>query len=343
MPVKLDLGFMTFDLHEIPAYARRAEELGVGALWSAETKHDPFLPLAVAASNTSRIQLGTAIAVAFPRSPMILAHTAWDLQKASGGRFVLGLGTQVKAHNLRRFSVAWEPPGPRLREVVLAVRAIWDCWQTGAPLAFRGQSYRFDLMTPFFNPGPIEHPRIPIYIAAVNPYMAQMAGEICDGLHVHSFHSPKYLREVIRPAVEVGLAKAGRSPKDFTFRASTMVVVGDDAEELERNKRAVKQQIAFYASTRTYQAVLAVHGLDHLVPRLHAKSLEGDWQSMADLISDETLDHFAVTATWETLGAKLRERYDGLCDRTQLYPAFQPSLDDPRLQALIKEMNQAAA
>ncbi len=179
MSVKLDLGFMTFDLREIPAYARRAEELGVGALWSAETKHDPFLPLAVAGANTSRVQLGTAIAVAFSRSPMILAHTAWDLQKASGGRFVLGLGTQVKAHNERRFSVKWEPPGPRLREVVLALRAIWD------------------------------------------------------------------------PAVEAGLAKSGRSRKDFTFRASTMVVVGNDAGELERSRQAVKQQIAFYASTRT--------------------------------------------------------------------------------------------
>ncbi len=169
--------------------------------------------------------------------------------------------------------------------------------------------------------------------------MAQMAGEICDGLHVHSFHSPKYLRDVLHPAVEAGLARSGRSRKDFTFRASTMVVVGDDAGELERSRQAVKQQIAFYASTRTYQAVLAVHGLDHLVPRLHAKSLEGDWRGMADLISDETLDHFAVTAGWDTLAGKLRERYDGICDRTQLYPAFQPSLEDPRLQALIKEMN----
>ena len=339
MSLKLDLGFMSLDLREIPAYARRAEELGVGALWSAETKHDPFMPLAVAAANTERVQLGTAIAVAFPRSPMIMAHTAWDLQKVSGGRFVLGLGTQVKAHNERRFSLKWEPPGPRLREVILALRAIWDAWQHGTPLNFRGQSYRFDLMTPFFNPGPIEHPRIPVYIAAVNPYMARMAGEICDGLHVHSFHSPKYLREVLHPAVEEGLRASGRTRKDFTFRASTMVVLGDTDEELERNRQAVKQQIAFYASTRTYQAVLAVHGLDHLVPRLHAKSLEGDWKGMADLISDETLDHFAVTATWETLGARLRARYAGICDRTQLYPAFQPSLDDPRLQALIKEMN----
>jgi probable F420-dependent oxidoreductase len=337
--LKLDLGFMSFDLREIPAYARRAEELGVGALWSAETKHDPFMPLAVAAANTTRVQLGTAIAVAFPRSPMIMAHTAWDLQKVSGGRFVLGLGTQVKAHNERRFSLKWEPPGPRLREVILALRAIWDAWQHGTPLNFRGQSYRFDLMTPFFSPGPIDHPRIPVYIAAVNPYMARMAGEICDGLHVHSFHSPKYLREVMHPAVEEGLRASERTRKDFTFRASTMVVLGDTEEELERNRQAVKQQIAFYASTRTYQAVLAVHGLDHLVPQLHAKSLAGDWTGMANLISDETLDHFAVTATWETVGARLRERYAAICDRTQLYPAFQPSLDDPRLQALIKEMN----
>jgi probable F420-dependent oxidoreductase len=338
--LKLDLGFMSFDLREIPAYARRAEELGVGALWSAETKHDPFMPLAVAAANTTRVQLGTAIAVAFPRSPMIMAHTAWDLQKVSGGRFVLGLGTQVKAHNERRFSLKWEPPGPRLREVILALRSIWDAWQHGTPLNFRGRSYRFDLMTPFFSPGPIDHPRIPVYIAAVNPYMARMAGEICDGLHVHSFHSPKYLREVMHPAVAEGLRASGRARKDFIFRASTMVVLGDTEEELERNRQAVKQQIAFYASTRTYQAVLAVHGLDHLVPQLHAKSLAGDWKGMADMISDETLDHFAVTATWETVGARLRERYASICDRTQLYPAFQPSLDDPRLQTLIKEMNR---
>jgi len=337
--LKLDLGFMTQDLREIPAYARRAEELGVGALWSAETKHDPFLPLAVAAANTTRVQLGTAIAVAFPRSPMIMAHTAWDLQKVSGGRFVLGLGTQVKAHNERRFSLTWEPPGPRLREVIQALRAIWESWQNGTPLNFRGKSYRFDLMTPFFNPGPIEHPHIPVYMAAVNPWMARMAGEICDGLHVHSFHTPKYLREIIHPAVEDGLRISGRTRKSFVFRASTMVVLGDTSEELARNRQAVKQQIAFYASTRTYQTVLAVHGLDHLVPQLHAKSLVGDWKGMADLISDETLDHVAVTASWETLGAKLRERYVGLCDRTQLYPAFQPSLDDPRLQALLKEMN----
>ena len=341
MSLRLDLGVHALGLRAVADEARRAEAMGFGCLWSAETKHDPFLPLAVAAVNTERLQLGTAIAVAFPRSPMILAHTAWDLQKASGGRFVLGLGTQVKAHNERRFAVRWEPPGPRLREVVLALRAIWECWQNGTPLDFRGASYRFDLMTPFFNPGPIDHPRIPIYLAAVNPYMCRLAGELGDGIHIHSFHSAKYLREVIHPAVAEGRRASGRSTRDFTVRASTMVVLGDTPEELERNKQAVKQQIAFYASTRTYQAVLAVHGLDHLVPQLHAKSLEGDWKGMADLISDEALEHFAVTATWETLGTELRERYEGICDRTQLYPSFQPPLDDPRFAALVRELNSS--
>jgi len=337
--LRLDLGVHAIGLRAVADEARRAEAMGFGCLWSAETKHDPFLPLAVAAVNTERLQLGTAIAVAFPRSPMVLAHTAWDLQKASGGRFVLGLGTQVKAHNERRFAVRWEPPGPRLREVVLALRAIWECWQNGTPLDFRGASYRFDLMTPFFNPGPIDHPRIPVYLAAVNPYMCRLAGELGDGIHIHSFHSARYLREVIHPAVAEGRRASGRSTRDFTVRASTMVVLGDTPEELEQNKQAVKQQIAFYASTRTYQAVLAVHGLDHLVPQLHAKSLAGDWKGMADLISDEALEHFAVTATWETLGAKLRERYEGICDRTQLYPSFQPPLDDPRFAALVRELN----
>ena len=326
MPVKLDLGFMTFDLRDIPAYARRAEELGVGALWSAETKHDPFLPLAVAAANTSRVQLGTAIAVAFPRSPMILAHTAWDLQKASRGRFVLGLGTQVKAHNERRFSLKWEPPGPRLREVVLALRAIWDCWQDGAPLDFRGQSYRFDLMTPFFNPGPIEHPRIPIYIAAVNPYMAQMAGEICDGLHVHSV--PQRRSTSARCSIRRSrraCAKSGRSRKDFTFRASTMVVVGDDAG------RARAQPAGRQAADRLLRLDADLPGRAGR-PRPRPPGAETPRQEPRGRLAghgrfDQRRDTRSLRGDghWDTLAGKLRERYEGICDRTQLYPAFQPS------------------
>jgi probable F420-dependent oxidoreductase len=339
--VNLDIGLMTFDLPAVGEYCRRAENMGFGAVWSAETRHDPFLPLAVAAATTRRVGLGTAIAIAFARSPMILAHIAWDLQKASGGRFVLGLGSQVKAHNERRFSVPWSAPAPRLREVVAALRAIWTAWQRRAPLDFRGQSYRFDLMTPFFDPGPIEHSRIPVYLAGVNPQMCRVAGEIADGLHVHSFHSERYLRECVHPAVQEGLNRAGRSRADFTFRASTMVVLGDSAEERKRHARGVKQQIAFYASTRTYQPVLAAHGLEDLVPRLHARSLAGDWEGMTDLISDETLDLFAVSGPFEEIGDRIRERYRGLYDRTQLYPSFQPSLEDPRWPAVLAGVGRA--
>ena len=206
--MKLDVGMLTHDLKSIPDYARKVEALGFDCLWSSETQHDPFLPLAVAATVTDRVKLGTAIAVAFPRSPMITAHIAWDIQKASNGRLLLGLGSQVKGHNERRFSVKFESPGPKLREIVLALRAILDCWQNGTKLNFKGQFYRFDLMTPFFNPGPIAHPKIPIMISGVNEYMCRVAGEVCDGLHVHPFNSPKYLRESVHPWVEDGMRKS---------------------------------------------------------------------------------------------------------------------------------------
>jgi probable F420-dependent oxidoreductase len=337
--VKLDVGMLTHELKSIPDYARKVEALGFDCLWSSETQHDPFLPLAVAATVTSRIKLGTAIAVAFPRSPMVIAHIAWDLQKASDGRLLLGLGTQVKGHNERRFSVKFESPGPKIREIVLALRAIWDCWQNGTTLNFKGRFYRFDLMTPFFNPGPIAHPRIPVYIAGVNAYICRIAGEVCDGLHVHPFNSPQYLREYVHPAVEEGLAASGRSRKDFTYTTSTFAVVGDTEQELHANRASVKQQIAFYASTRTYEPVLAAHGWQDLTPRLHRKSVEGDWKGMADLITDEMVDTFAVTGTYATLGEKIRERYTGLLDRTSLYQPYQPGLDDPRLPRLVKEFN----
>jgi probable F420-dependent oxidoreductase len=337
--VKLDVGMLTHDLKSIPDYARKVEALGFDCLWSAETQHDPFLPLAVAATLTRRIKLGTSIAVAFPRSPMILAMTAWDLQKASDGRFILGLGSQVKGHNERRFSVKFESPGPKMREIVLALRAIWDCWQNGTKLNFKGQFFRFDLMTPFFNPGPIQHPKIPVYIAGVNELMCRVAGEVCEGLHVHPFNSPKYLREYVQPAVNRGLATAKRSRADFTYTTSSFVVVGDTEQELQANRQSVKQQIAFYASTRTYEPVLAAHGWQDIISHLHRKSVEGDWKGMADLITDEMLDTYAVTGTYDTIGAQLKKRYEGLLDRTALYQPYQPNLDDPRLPKLIKELN----
>ena len=338
--MKLDVAMLSHDLRTVPEYARKVEALGFDCLWSAETQHDPFLPLAVAASVTSRIRLGTSIAVAFPRSPMVLAHTAWDLAKASGGRFILGLGSQVKGHNERRFSVKWEAPAPRMREVVLALRAIWDCWQNGTKLAFKGQFYRFDLMTPFFNPGPIEHPRVPVYIAGVNQHMCRVAGEVCEGLHVHPFNSPKYLRDYVQPAVNEGLKAAGKRREEFTYATSSFVIIADTEAERAAQRLAVKQQIAFYASTRTYEPVLAAHGWQDVGPHLHRKSVEGDWKGMADLISDEMLDTYAVTATADTIAARLHERYEGLLDRTAFYqPSKQQALDDPRLPRVIQTFN----
>ena len=338
--MKLDVAMLSHDLRTVPEYARKVEALGFDCLWSAETQHDPFLPLAAAATVTSRMRLGTSIAVAFPRSPMILAHTAWDLAKASGGRFILGLGSQVKGHNERRFSVKWESPAPRMREVVQALRAIWDCWQTGTKLNFKGQFYRFDLMTPFFNPGPIEHPGVPVYIAGVNRHMCRVAGEVCEGLHVHPFNSPKYLRECVQPAVDEGLKTAGKRREDFTYATSSFVIIGDAEPELAAQRLAVKQQIAFYASTRTYEPVLAAHGWQDIAPQLHRKSVEGDWKGMADLITDEMLDTYAVTGTHDTIATRLTERYAGLLDRTAFYqPQKLQALDDPRLPRLIKEFN----
>jgi probable F420-dependent oxidoreductase len=337
--VKLDASMLTHDLKSLPDHARKVEALGYDCLWSSETQHDPYLPVAVAATATTRIKLGTNIATVFSRSPMITAHIAWDLQKASSGRFTLGLGTQVKAHNERRFSVKFESPGPKMAEAIRAIRAIWDCWQNGAKLNFKGQFYTFDVMTPFFNPGPIEHPKIPIFIAAVNPYMCGVAGELCEGMHVHPFNSPKYLREVVHPAVEAGLKKSGRARKDFTFATASFVIVGDNERERAEQAQMVRQQIAFYGSTRTYQPVLECHGWGALTAQLHRKSVEGDWKGMADLVTDEMLEAYAVTATYDQLHAKIVERYDGLLDRTALYQPYQPKQDDPRLPAAIKAFN----
>ncbi len=333
----LDAGMRDYDLRTVPEYARKVEAIGYHCLWTSETQHDPFLPLAVALTTTSSLKMGTSIAVAFPRSPMVIAYTAWDIQRASSGRFILGLGSQVRAHNQRRFSVKFESPGPKLREVVLALRAIWECWQQGTPLRFRGKFYNFDLMTPFFNPGPIEHPKIPVFIAGVNHYMCRMAGEVCDGLHVHPFHTPKYLREYVHPAVEEGLRASGRSRQDFSHATASFVVLGDTQRERAQNAEAVRQQIAFYASTRTYEPVLAAHGWEGIVPELHQKSLDGDWKAMARLITDEMLDAIAVSGTYESVGTKLRERYAGLVDRITLYQPYESLVDESRCAALVRQ------
>lgn len=341
--LQLDTGLGTHfaDLVQVPQVAREAEATGFGALWAPETSHDPFLPLLLAAEHTTTIRLGTAVAIAFPRSPMVLAHIGWDLARFSGGRFILGLGTQVKGHNERRFSVPWVPPGPRLRDMILAIRAIWDCWQQGTRLQFRSAHYTHTLMTPFFNPGPIEHPDVPIFIGGVNPYMCRLAGEVADGLLMHSLNSVAYIRQVVLPAIEQGLQKSGRSRQDFTLRGTVFPVLGETEEELQLARTAVRQRIAFYASTRTYKAVLDVHGWGDLTDRLHGMAARGEWEAMGREITDEMLDAFCVISTPVDLGRKLRERFDGLVDRLFLNMTYEPVAKKLAWHRLIQDINAA--
>ncbi len=286
--------------------AAELEAAGYDGVWTAETQHDPFLPLASAAVSTSRVTLGTAIATAFTRSPMVTAMAAWDLQRASRGRFVLGLGTQVRAHNVRRFSVPWEAPAPRLRELVEALRHIWGAFQGDHPLQFRGRYYRHDLITPFFDPGPIEWPRPPIWLAAVTPTMYRLAGEVADGIHVHVFHTARYLREVALPAL-------GARRSEVTLASGVFVVLGGAADE-------VRMQIAFYGSTPTYKPVFESHGWEGLQEKLHGLMARGDFAAMGAAIDDEVLSEFAVLADdWDDAWRQIRARYDGILDRVGVY------------------------
>lgn len=310
-------------LNSIPSIARAAEELGFDALWSNEIQHDPFLPGALIAEHTQHLKFGTAVAISFARSPANLAYIAWDLAQASGGRFMLGLGTQVKAHIERRFGLSWpESPVKKLREQINAMRAFWHTWQTGEPLNFRGEYYKLTLMTPFFNPGPIERPHIPIFIAGVNPGLAQLAGEAAEGFHVHPFHTPLYLREVIQPAIEQGLAKARRGRSEIQIAAS--VFAAGDLPERE----FVRQQVAFYASTPSYHKVMQLHGWEEISQRLSALAARGEWGKMAALIDDTMLETFAVLAGPEELATGLYDRYQGLLDRLSLYIPFIPGERD---------------
>ncbi len=302
--------------------AVRAEAAGYDGMWTAEVAHDPFLPLALAAEHTRRIQLGTGIAVAFARNPMTLAVLANDLQTLSQGRFLLGLGSQIKPHIEKRFSMPWSHPAPRMRELVLAVRAIWASWADGSRLAFRGEFYRHTLMTPMFDPGPNPYGNPKVFLAAVGEKMAEVAGEVADGLLAHGFTTERYLREVSIPALERGLAAGGRSRSDVQVSYPGMVVTGATDAERAGAARAVKAQLAFYGSTPAYRPVLELHGWGGLQPELHSLSRRGSWDGMAELISDEMLDAFAVVGTLEELPGKIRARYGGLVDRFTFYAPY---------------------
>lgn len=331
----------TRHLREIPAIARAAEAIGFDALWTPETQHNPFLPLALAAEHTEHITLGTAVAIAFARSPMVVAQIAWDLQALSQGRFLLGLGTQVKAHIERRYGMPWGQPVARLREYIQAVRAIWAAWQGEAKLNFEGEFYRHTLMMPVFNPGPIEHPRIPIYIAGVNEGLARLAGELCDGFHAHPFHTVQYLNTVVRPQIVAGAEAAGRSPAGVEMASSVFIISGPSEAAMDNMRAAVRNQIAFYASTPSYRVVLETHGWQDVGEQLSRLAAAKRWPEMGALITDDMLEAFAVIAPFDRLGVALRERYTGVLDRITAYMPYIPGELDPLWRAVAESLRDA--
>ena len=312
------------------------ETAGYSGAWTAEGPHDPFLPLAVAAASTSEIELGTAIAVAFARNPMLLANIGWDLQTLSQGRFVLGLGSQIKPHITKRFSMEWSRPAARMREIVQAVRAIWNTWQHGTPLGFRGEFYQHTLMTPMFTPrasdlGDFGPPKI--YLAGVGPLMTEVAGEVCDGFLCHPFTTERYLREVTLPALERGRAKAGVSMDGYDISGPSFVVTGDTDEEVERSSTTTRRQIAFYGSTPAYRPVLDIHGWGDLQDELNTLSKRGQWVEMGTLIDDEILNTFAVVAPPEEVAPELGRRYGDIINRISFYNPYGG--DPDRWQAVM--------
>jgi probable F420-dependent oxidoreductase len=326
-------GGLSFLTEDVGAEARELELAGYDGAWSAETGHDPLLIVAGAATSTTTLELGTGIVVAFARSPMITAMMANDVQLLSRGRLLLGLGSQIKPHIEKRYSMPWSHPAPRMREYVLAMRAIWACWNEGEPLNFRGEFYRHTLMSPFFNPGVNPYGAPQVYLAAVGELMTEVAGEVADGLLVHPFTTERYLREVTLPALERGLAKSGRALTDFPISFSGLIATGDTDEALEDATRRVRGQIAFYGSTPAYRGVLELHGWGELQSELNTLSKTGEWERMGQLIDDDVLNAFAVVALPKDVGAVVRGRFDDVVRRFSIYAPY--ALSDDARQSIV--------
>jgi probable F420-dependent oxidoreductase len=314
----VDAALTTTSLREVPAAAAALEAAGYDGILSFEGAHDGFLPLLLAAEHTERVQLTTAVAIAFARSPMTIAQTAYDLQLASNGRFNLGLGTQIKPHIEKRFSMPWSKPVERMRELVLAVRAIWACWNDGAKLDFRGDFYTHTLMTPFFDPGPSPHGVPRIFLGGVGPRMTEVAGEVADGFMVHPFSTEKFMRETTLPALERGAARGGRTIADLEIAFPVMTVAGDTDEQIARGRDAMRPRLAFYGSTPAYKVVLDAHGWGDLQLELNRLSKLGDWAKMSELITDEIVDTFAVVGAPDAIGSLVHERYGSIVQRVSV-------------------------
>ena len=330
-------------LEQMASTCRLLEELGFDGITTAEAGHDAFLPVMIAAANTSRLTIGTNVAVAFPRSPMVTAQMAWDLAHYSGGRFTLGLGTQVKGHNEKRYSTPWpSAPGPRMREYLQCLKAIFASFQNPAkPSYFKGEFYQFTLMAPFFNPGPIAHPEVPFYISAVGPYMARLAGEMCEGLRLHPISTFRHTREVILPAIAEGASRGGRDPAKFDLVGAPFLATGRTEADVEQAKNAVRKQISFYASTRSYHRVLEHHGWEDTGRRLHELSVAGKWAEMPGLITDEMLDEWAVVATYDRLGEAVHAKTNGLFDTVTLTLLDEARRDADLMRMTIARLHRA--
>ena len=329
-------------LASVAAEAAWAESMGYDSVSSNESAHDSFLPLTLAATSTLRTTLETRVAIAFPRSPMVTAYLARDLQDLSKGRFRLGLGTQVKGHIERRFSTNWEAPGPRLREYVQSLRAIWHSWSTGEKLDYQGKSYQFSLMTPFFSPGPSDYPPPEVFTAAVNSYNCQVAGEVSDGLMLHSLTSPEYVRQVVRPGMDKGAQKAGRDSSALKITGGGFIITGPDRSSIRAVQADVRRHIAFYASTRTYFPVLEAHGFQEIGQRLHEMSLQGEWAEMGELVSDEMLDAFCVSGQYDEIADEFISRYGDLLDEVSftIYSLDPP--EEGQMRKMVRRLQDAA-
>ncbi|MBM3671906.1 MAG: LLM class F420-dependent oxidoreductase [Actinobacteria bacterium] len=325
--MKVDSGIPSAGVQEIVKVATELEGLGYDGGWTAETNHDPFLPLVIAAEHTERLELGTSIAVAFARNPMTLANIGHDLQLLSQGRMRLGLGSQIKAHIEKRFSMPWSHPAARMRELILAMRAIWANWNENEKLEFRGEFYTHTLMTPFFNPGPSPYGPPSVQLAAVGELMTEVAGEVADGLILHGFTTESYVREVTMPALDRGFAKGGKSRADFEISGPLFVVTGTNDQEVEAAREGTKQQIAFYGSTPAYRGVLEHHGWGAAQDELNILSKQGKWVEMGNLIDDDMLETFAVIAEPEDVPKALLARFGDLVDRLAFYAPYQSDPD----------------
>lgn len=326
---------LTPDWHKIPEHVKKLETEGYDSVGTAEMNHDPFFPLMLAAEHSEAIRVHTGIAVAFARSPMVLANLGHDLNAYSRGRFTMGLGSQIRAHITKRFNMPWGAPAPQMRELIQAMRAIWNCWYNDEPLRFEGKYYNHTLMTPAFTPENKEYGPPRVTLAAVGPIMTEVAGEVADGLIIHPFSNEKYIREVTLPALDRGLEKAGRSRSEVEIIYSPFIISGKDEETFEAQKQAAKGRISFYGSTPAYKNVLGVHGWGELQVELNAMSKQGKWQEMSELVTDEMLNTFGVMGEPETIVAEMKSRYGDFTDRTSGGFFF---VDDDKRQQMVADL-----